>query len=413
MSPKKSIIIGLILILVAGGLVLFRKYNTDLEIAPIVPINTWPTHEVIGKSVEGRDIDSYTYGTGSQKLVFVGGIHGGYEWNSVFLAYNLMDYLDSQEASVPKNLSITVIPSLNPDGVYKVVGKEGRFTASDVSTNKTTLATARFNAHGVDLNRNFDCNWKPKSTWQSKTVSAGTSVFSEPEAKALKKFVASSKPDAFVFWHSQSNAVYGSQCKNGILPETLGIMDLYAKAAGYPAVKVFDSYEITGDVADWLATIDIPAITVELKTHESVEWDKNLLGIKALLKYYSEKVEDKDPSTTYIRAIDWPPKVQTVAGPFTCTTAGTETARAGGTEKITINNHDYCLTRVSEGAAGSTYIQYAYAFPVGNEVKILTFSLQFIQCGNYDEPKKSACEKERASFDINSIIDKIVTDSLL
>jgi hypothetical protein len=63
-------------------------------------------------------------------------------------------------------------------------------------------------------------------------------------------------------------------------------MNTYAKAAGYPAVDTFDSYEITGDAEGWLASINIPAITVELKTHESVEWEKNLAGIKALFKYY-------------------------------------------------------------------------------------------------------------------------------
>ena len=37
---------------------------------------------VIGKSVEGRDIEAYTYGTGFNHLLFVGGIHGGYSWNT-------------------------------------------------------------------------------------------------------------------------------------------------------------------------------------------------------------------------------------------------------------------------------------------------------------------------------------------
>ncbi|KKT32826.1 MAG: Permease, partial [Candidatus Moranbacteria bacterium GW2011_GWF2_44_10] len=74
--------------------------------------------------------------------------------------------------------------------------------------------------------------------------------------------------------HSQANAVYASECKNGILPKTLDIMNIYAHAAGYPAVKSFDAYAITGDAEGWLASINIPAITVELKTHETIEWDK-------------------------------------------------------------------------------------------------------------------------------------------
>ncbi|MSU54956.1 MAG: hypothetical protein EXS46_00250 [Candidatus Taylorbacteria bacterium] len=239
--------------------------------------------KTLGNSLEGRKIQSYTYGTGKTNLLFVGGIHGGYEWNSVVLAYTFIDYLDEHPEVVPENLTITVIPSLNPDGLHKVGGKEGRFEISDVSTDKAVLASGRFNAREVDLNRNFDCKWQPKSTWQSKTVSAGTAPFSEPEAVILKKIVLENKYSAVVFWHSQSNGVYASQCEKGILPGTLDVMNIYSKASGYPAVKTFDAYVTTGAAEDWLASINIPAVTVELKTHETIEWDKNLAGIKALM----------------------------------------------------------------------------------------------------------------------------------
>ena len=50
---------------------------------------------------------------------------------------------------------------------------------------KGDVSSARFNADGVDLNRNFDCDWAPTGTWQNKTVSGGTAAFSEPEAAAI------------------------------------------------------------------------------------------------------------------------------------------------------------------------------------------------------------------------------------
>ena len=120
--------------------------------------------------------------------------------------------------------------------------------------------------------------------WQSKTVSAGTGAFSEPEAKAVQSFVLEHTPVAVVFLHSKANAVYASECEKGILPKTLDIMNAYSKASGYSAVQSFDSYEVTGDAEGWLASINIPAITVELKTHETVEWERNLAGIKALFR---------------------------------------------------------------------------------------------------------------------------------
>ncbi|KKS18432.1 MAG: Peptidase M14, carboxypeptidase A, partial [Parcubacteria group bacterium GW2011_GWC1_41_7] len=72
-----------------------------------------------------------------------------------------------------------------------------------------------------------------------------------------------------------------------ILPQTLDIMNVYAHAAGYPAVKSFDAYEVHGDSEGWLASIGIPALTVELSTHDTIEWDKNLAGIEALFTYFS------------------------------------------------------------------------------------------------------------------------------
>ncbi|MFZ2763859.1 MAG: hypothetical protein WAX80_02385, partial [Minisyncoccia bacterium] len=50
-----------------------------------------PQHTVIGTSVEGRLIDAYTYGDGKTHLLLVGGIHGGYEWNTVIFAYKFLD----------------------------------------------------------------------------------------------------------------------------------------------------------------------------------------------------------------------------------------------------------------------------------------------------------------------------------
>lgn len=245
----------------------------------------YSTKTIIGQSVEKRNIEAYTFGNGEKHLLFVGGIHGGYEWNSVLLAYQLIDYLEINKEIIPEDITVTVIPSTNPDGIFKVTNKDGRFYLSDVSSGDQSFA--RFNANDVDLNRNFDCKWQPKSTWRNNPVSAGTSVFSEPEAQAIRDFVLENKPVAVVFFHSQSNAVYASECENGILSETLDIMNAYSRASGYKAVDTFDAYEVTGDAEGWLASINIPAITVELSTHETIEWDKNLAGVKALFEYYS------------------------------------------------------------------------------------------------------------------------------
>jgi len=286
---KKIIII--VLIILGCGFVAFLVYqnyknNSETEIIETKPD---PQYSVIGYSVENRKIEAYTFGDGLQHLLFVGGIHGGYEWNSVLLAYEFIDYFKIYPEIIPENLTITIIPSANPDGVYEVTNKDGRFSLTDISKNETTLSSGRFNANKIDLNRNFDCRWQPKSTWKDKPVSAGTAPFSEPESQAIKNFVLKINPVAVIFWHSQANAVYASECEDGILPETLKIMNVYSDASGYPAIKSFDNYTVTGDAEGWLASINIPAITIELKTHEIIDWEENLAGIKGLFNYYQLK----------------------------------------------------------------------------------------------------------------------------
>lgn len=246
-----------------------------------------PQIETLGFSVENRPIESYSFGSGKTLLVFAGGMHGGYEWNSVLLAYRLIDYLSDYPEAVPENLAIAVIPSINPDGVFKTTGKEGRFAVSDVPAGSNE--EGRLNARGVDLNRNFDCHWKPEAVWKSRKVSGGSAAFSEPESQTIKKFVSEKDPAAVIFWHSQSNTIYGSQCGGAMIPETAEIMKIYSKASGYKTAPTFDQYEVSGDVTDWLASIGKPAITVELATHENTEWEKNLAGVKALLEYYKNK----------------------------------------------------------------------------------------------------------------------------
>lgn len=299
MSTSKQLILAFLAALSFFGVITLVLHKEAKRKAPLPAESTStpvavmetskPTVSIIGKSIEGRDIPLYSYGNGSTHLLFVGGVHGGYEWNSTLLAYTLIDSLDNREITIPSSVTIDIIPTINPDGLFKVTKKAGRFSLADVSRDKKILESGRFNANKVDLNRNFDCKWKPKSTWRSAIVSAGTKPFSEPEALALKSFIAFEKPAGVVFWHSQANGVFASQCSHGILPTTLSMMNTYSKASGYPAIQTFDAYETTGAADDWLASINTPAITVELKTHESSEWDKNLLGIQAILKSFPQK----------------------------------------------------------------------------------------------------------------------------
>ena len=48
---------------------------------------------------------------------------------------------------------------------------------------------------------------------------------------------------------------------------------------------------ITGDAGDWLTTLDIPSISIELTNHYNMEWQRNLDGMLALLELYRQNNE--------------------------------------------------------------------------------------------------------------------------
>jgi Zinc carboxypeptidase len=310
---KNILIVVAVLLLIAGGTYYFISSGDDAtyekptpEVTPttpttpaveeeITPATSTPVKEVtrgpesiIGQSVDGTDIKAYHFGEGDKEVLFIGGIHGGYSWNTSLLAYELIDWLKKTPDIVPKDVTVTIIPVLNPDGLKLVTGKDGRFTATDVVASETTRINGRFNANEVDLNRNFACEWKATGTWQNRSVSGGSKAFSEPESLAIKSYVSQNEPVAIVTWYSAAGGVYASNCNNGVSSRTEALTNLFAKAAGYTAHEEFDYYEITGDMVNWFASQDIPAISVLLTDHKNTELTKNKAGVKAVLDYVTK-----------------------------------------------------------------------------------------------------------------------------
>lgn len=106
----------------------------------------------------------------------------------------------------------------------------------------------------------------------------------------------------------------------------------------------------------------------------------------------------------YIKALNWPPKLQEVNEAFNC---AFENEGNMETVREQVENRQYCITKIVEGAAGSTYTQYAYAFPKDNKTFIFTFTVQAAQCANYDDLQKIACEEERYFFSLDGIVDRM------
>ncbi len=105
----------------------------------------------------------------------------------------------------------------------------------------------------------------------------------------------------------------------------------------------------------------------------------------------------KELDAKYIYTQDWPPTVEVKIAKFVCA----ETIRK-------INGREYCIGSESEGAAGSIYTTYTYNTMEGDRMITIRFTLRYAQCGNYSEPKKTECEQEHQSFDLDDLVDRIV-----
>lgn len=245
---------------------------------------------LVGYSYEKRPIHVHTYGQGEKKLLIIGGIHGGYEWNTIQLCFELMEYF--KNTPPPTGVEVHIIPNANPDGLYELLKMDRQFSASLARRLQKGFKEkggihrfkGRFNGNGVDLNRNWGYNWKPKGLVGNVTVQAGDKPFSEPETRALWNYAYKIKPYAVVFYHSAFGAVFSASSGPG-MKTSRQLSRLYSSASGYPWFREFSAYEVTGDAAEWLSQGGFPTIDIELTDHQNTEFIRNLKGVLALLRY--------------------------------------------------------------------------------------------------------------------------------
>ncbi|MBZ0275607.1 MAG: DUF2817 domain-containing protein, partial [Anaerolineae bacterium] len=218
---------------------------------------------VVGRSVQGRDILGWRFGQGGKVLLLVGGIHGGFEGNTVMLINQLIEHYQTAPADILPGITLLLIPSANPDGL--TLGRQ---------------AEGRFNANRVDLNRNWGCEWSPDAVWRDQQVDPGPHAFSEPETQALAAFIRQMQPSAAVFYHAAAEGVFAGECEGGHGSDQLATV--IGEAAGYPYGEDFSAYPVSGTASSWIDGQGIPSVDLELSTTRSSEFDRNLRGIQAV-----------------------------------------------------------------------------------------------------------------------------------
>lgn len=112
-------------------------------------------------------------------------------------------------------------------------------------------------------------------------------------------------------------------------------------------------------------------------------------------------------TTSYTSLVNWPPKVSVSDMAYNCPVTDATSSLPDRTTERKVDNRTYCVTATSEGAAGSVFTDYTYSTLKDGKLINISFTLRYPQCYNYDDPQKSACEGERETFDLDSVIDKI------
>lgn len=222
-----------------------------------------PDAIIVGYSIEERVIIARQLGEGSRTLLLVGGIHGGWEGNTVTLINELITYFDENPTDILPGISLMFIPVANPDGLIRGREEEGRF-----------------NANGVDLNRNWSCEWSKDARWRDQYVNPGDEPFSEPETQAIAAFVQNLRPSTALFYHSAAGGVFAGSCEGD--HGSMLMSQILGQATGYSYGETFSAYPVTGTAASWVDGLNIPSADVELQSWTDSEFERNLRGIMAL-----------------------------------------------------------------------------------------------------------------------------------
>ena len=173
---KISAVCVLFGVLVFAGCVEPVRYP---EIVGQLPSIVFPAqYRIVGTSVQQRPIMCLVLGDGSDVTFIMASIHGN-EAAGTPLVRHLASYL-RQRPEILAGRKVVLMAVANPDGMVN---------------------GSRYNAKGVDLNRNFEA----KNRVNSKE--AGLTALSEPESRVLEQVIDQYTPDRIVSIHQPLNCI--------------------------------------------------------------------------------------------------------------------------------------------------------------------------------------------------------------
>lgn len=242
-----------------------------------------------GKSLLGKEIYSLVLGDGNKNTLYVGGTHG-LEWiTSLLLLRFCEDLLFLKQtggemsgygiAEILKNRRLVVIPELNPDGIeisLNGISACGEYKNENFKVCGGDFGSWSANAHGVDINHNFNADWYSLRDFESKNGIdkpaprrfGGFFPESEPETKAVTRLCRNVPFDMLFSFHSQGEEIYYEYGKNTPKKSYISATVLSA-VSGYSLVKN-EGHATSGGLKDWfIEEFKKPAFTVEVGKGEN------------------------------------------------------------------------------------------------------------------------------------------------
>jgi eukaryotic-like serine/threonine-protein kinase len=251
--------------------------STPTNVPPDRSTDPGPERLEIGRSVQDRPIEVVRIGNGPNNVIFIGGLQAGFAPSTVQIAETSATYFSQNIAQIPPEVTLYIVLSAAPD-----------------NPRDPGQLAGRLNANKVDLNRNWDCEWRRDALWRNEVVagSGGNAPFSEPETASLAAFILEKSPVAVVFWQ----ALFRDRDGKGLV--SAGACGLrtqvsapLATAYGRGAAYNIGDFErttgqiVNGDATNWLDNQRIPAVSVLLTDYQRVtDWEAHLQGILAVLQ---------------------------------------------------------------------------------------------------------------------------------
>lgn len=243
--------------------------------SPTATLDRGPEQITLGRTSRGTPVEAVRFGDGPQTVIFVGGLSGGFVPSAVELAEAVVAYFSRNPNLIPDNLTVFIILSASPDAPVAPGAYSGRL-----------------NANGVDINRNWDCDWATDTRWQGelKRGSGGTAPFSEAESRILRDLIITENTVAVIFWQARAEGGLVSPGACGDRPKvSAALAGIYGLGAGYRVdnFEALTRQTLNGDASNYLDSIGVPAISVLLPHYSSsIDWQNNLKAIQAVLNAY-------------------------------------------------------------------------------------------------------------------------------